>query len=67
MKLKHFFTPDFFNLPPLTRGEKKNNWKELESNPGHLVWQALPVTARPWLFLATVSFKIKRQYFHKKI
>ena len=66
MKLKHFITPEFFNLPPLAQWEKKNNCKELDSNPGHLVWQALAVTARPWLFLATVSFKIKCQYFQKK-
>ena len=36
-------------LPPYTRGEKKNIWSELESNPGPLASQATALTTRPWL------------------
>ena len=33
-------------LPPYTRGEKKNIWYELESNPGPLASQATTLTTR---------------------
>ena len=36
-------------LPPYTRGEKKNIWSELESNPGPLASQAAALTTKPWL------------------
>ena len=36
-------------IPSYARGEKKNIWAELESNPVPLATQVTALTTRPWL------------------